>query len=249
MSRTFTEEAIVLKAYDVGEADRFCLLLTLEHGKLAARARAVRKLKSRFGGSVLPLQHVQLQLTEGSAGHLITGAVCLHTNENCRTHLGSYTSALEIVELLLAILPDNESVSEIFYLTRDTFRRYTDSFSPLVLPAFKLKLLALLGGFPSVRQSVCSHQPLSSDVLQFSPRYHGFCLKYEDDSVVSLSEEASYFLRTIDSLSLAELPVLSQSCIDEIITLVKSLSEAHSTMMSAPSKVLPLLVGSSATPT
>ena len=58
MAHSESVEAVVLKTYDVGEADRFCIVLTKERGRIAARARGVRKLTSKMGGSLLPLHHV-----------------------------------------------------------------------------------------------------------------------------------------------------------------------------------------------
>ena len=67
-------EAIVLQTHNVGEADRFCILLTKERGKIPVRARGVRKPKSRMGGSLLALQRIQVTVHEGSAGFMVTAA-------------------------------------------------------------------------------------------------------------------------------------------------------------------------------
>ena len=56
MPQSQTYEALILQSHDVGEADRFLILFTRERGRLAARARAVRKPKSKMGGSLLPLK-------------------------------------------------------------------------------------------------------------------------------------------------------------------------------------------------
>ncbi|MBU1911666.1 recombination protein O N-terminal domain-containing protein, partial [Patescibacteria group bacterium] len=48
MPHSQTYNSIILKAYDVGEADRFLILFTREKGRMTARARAVRKLKSKL---------------------------------------------------------------------------------------------------------------------------------------------------------------------------------------------------------
>jgi recombinational DNA repair protein (RecF pathway) len=59
MSHAQTFEAIVLKTYDVGEADRLCILFTRERGRVMARASGARRLKSRLGASLLPFHHLQ----------------------------------------------------------------------------------------------------------------------------------------------------------------------------------------------
>ena len=58
---TQTAEAVVLRQYTLGEADRIIVFFAREFGKLRAVARGARKLKSRFGGSLESFNQVQLQ--------------------------------------------------------------------------------------------------------------------------------------------------------------------------------------------
>jgi DNA repair protein RecO (recombination protein O) len=58
---TQAAEAVVLRQYALGEADRIIVFFTKEFGRLRAVARGARKLKSRFGGSLEPFNQVQLQ--------------------------------------------------------------------------------------------------------------------------------------------------------------------------------------------
>jgi hypothetical protein len=50
---TQNAEAVVLRQYTLGEADRIVVFFTREFGKLRAVARGARKLKSRFGGDLV----------------------------------------------------------------------------------------------------------------------------------------------------------------------------------------------------
>ncbi len=74
MRRSFSDDAIVLRTYDVGEGDRFCILLTRKHGKISARAKGVRKVKSRKGGSLLPLHIARVDIDVSSSGNYVSGA-------------------------------------------------------------------------------------------------------------------------------------------------------------------------------
>ena len=99
MSHSSTYDSIILKTYDVGDADRFCILLTHERGRLAARARGVRKLTSRMGGSLLPLKRVSVDLHEGKSGFLITAA---HNAKMLPSKgVRAYLAAQHAIELLL----------------------------------------------------------------------------------------------------------------------------------------------------
>ena len=144
MPHSYTYQALVLKAYDVGEADRFLILFTRERGRLAARARAVRKMKSRLGGSLLPFQHVSIGLTEGSAGMIVTSA-------QSKTHIAlestdAFLFAQQGVEILLLLLHEEEPLPEVFDLTLAFLRQCQDK-CDTILP-YTIKLLTLLGLSP-----------------------------------------------------------------------------------------------------
>ena len=139
-------EAIVLRTVDIAEADRFCILLTRERGRIAARARAVRRLQSHMGGALLPLRHVRVHVKEWSGGWLITSAV--PAGEDPRiSSLQHFTLAEQAVELLLALLEDDQPLPEVFDLTVELLRSTQDA-HPTLLLAYTIRLLDLLGLMP-----------------------------------------------------------------------------------------------------
>ncbi|MEY3925960.1 MAG: repair protein RecO, partial [Actinomycetota bacterium] len=54
----YRDNAIVLRTYKLGEADRIIVLLTEHHGKVRAVAKGVRKTTSKIGARLEPLNHV-----------------------------------------------------------------------------------------------------------------------------------------------------------------------------------------------
>ena len=73
----YRDEAIVLRAHKLGEADRIITLLTRHHGRVRAVAKGVRRTTSRFGSRLEPFTHVDLQLAEGRSLDTITQAETL----------------------------------------------------------------------------------------------------------------------------------------------------------------------------
>lgn len=65
VSNRIEDVAVVLRAHQLGEADRILSLLTAEHGLVRAVARGVRKPTSRFGSRLQPLNHVHVLLYQG----------------------------------------------------------------------------------------------------------------------------------------------------------------------------------------
>lgn len=63
---TFRDQAVVLRNYSIGEADRIVVLLTREHGQIRLIAKGIRKTSSRFGARLDPLNHVDIQWHKGA---------------------------------------------------------------------------------------------------------------------------------------------------------------------------------------
>ena len=61
----YRDDAVVLRAQKLGEADRIITLLTREHGKVRAVGKGVRRTGSRFGARLEPFMHIDVQLNEG----------------------------------------------------------------------------------------------------------------------------------------------------------------------------------------
>lgn len=149
MPRRATLDAVVLRAVDVGEADRFCILLTREKGKIAARARAVRKPGSRMGGSLLPLRRVVADITESGDYALIVGASDSHADAGPHS-FGSFLRSSQGVDMLLSLIEDSDPLPAVFDLLCAFLQRADDD-QPGSLTAFQAKLLHLLGLLPAER--------------------------------------------------------------------------------------------------
>lgn len=150
MGKQISVEALVLATYDVGEADRFCIVFTQEKGKIAARARSVRKLHSRMGGCLLPHQHLTLTLRESSAGWQVSDAQKISD-----WNLQDFDVFLRIqqgTELLLALLHDEEPLPELFETTKAFFDACARK-SPQAVLAFTVQMLHILGLLPETRSA------------------------------------------------------------------------------------------------
>ncbi|MDO5091963.1 MAG: DNA repair protein RecO [Propionibacteriaceae bacterium] len=77
--RTYRDEAVVLRTWKLGEADRIVGLFTRQHGKVRAVAKGVRKTSSKFGARLEPFSHIDVQLARGrGALETITQVESLH---------------------------------------------------------------------------------------------------------------------------------------------------------------------------
>lgn len=162
MAHSQSFDAIVLKTYDVGEADRFCILFTRERGRIAARASGARRLTSRLGGALLPFQCITVELKEGSGGWIIAGAVRggqSHVSRNVSGEhelsadnaITQFTALEEGIEMLLRLVTDEGALPDVF----DATLSFIDACRRNVLHAnlgYSFTLLHHLGLLPGVEE-------------------------------------------------------------------------------------------------
>src|SRR5436309_3395951 len=154
--RSYKTEAIVLRSFRLGEADRVLHLYTLDRGRIGAVAKGIRKTKSRFGARLEPLSHVETLLHQGS-GELqtVTGVDLLQSHRSAREEPYRLSVGLLGAEAMLRLFTEQERNARAFAaLTRfldlvDALpvRGSRPAFDPLGL-AFQLKLLWLSGYLP-----------------------------------------------------------------------------------------------------
>ena len=83
--RSYKTEAVVLRSFRLGEADRVLHVYTLARGRIGAVAKGIRKTKSRFGARLEPLSHVELMLYQGSSElQTVTGVELLRSHHEAR---------------------------------------------------------------------------------------------------------------------------------------------------------------------
>jgi len=154
--RSYTTEAVVLRSFRLGEADRVLHVYTLDRGRVGAVAKGVRKTKSRFGARLEPLSHVELVLHQGS-GELqtVTGVSLLRSHHAAREQPYRLNVGLVAAEAMLRLFPEQEANERAFR----ALARFLDlleelepgggrpQVDPLVL-SFQLKLLWLSGYMP-----------------------------------------------------------------------------------------------------
>ncbi|MGD8605174.1 MAG: DNA repair protein RecO, partial [Anaerolineales bacterium] len=97
--RVYRTEAVVLRRFNLGEADRLLTLYTLRYGKVKAIAKGVRRPKSRKAGHLEPFTHVQLMLARGRELDIITQAEAMDSYPQLREDLVRIGQASYVIEL------------------------------------------------------------------------------------------------------------------------------------------------------
>jgi len=209
--RTYRTEAVVLRSFRLGEADRVLHLYTLDRGRIGAVAKGIRKTKSRFGARLEPLSHVELLLHQGSGDlQTVTGVELIRSHRRVREEQYRLGVGLVGAEAMLRLFTEQErNVRAFEALTRfldlldDAPPRKTRfALDPLAL-SFQLKLLWLSGYLPhltSCAECGASGEPL----VGYSPRAGGAVCRACSDGTLALSPAGITGIEALLTRPLAE---------------------------------------------
>lgn len=188
-SRTYRDDAVVLRTQKLAETDRIVILLTRKHGVVHAVARGVRKSSSRIGARLEPLMFVDVSLRSGKQLHTVAQVETKRAYAaGIMMDFDAYAVALVLTELVEQLSNfESEAQSALFdllagalsVLSRKT--RIPDD----VLNAFLLRSMLLAGwGISMDRCAVCGE---SKDLRWFSFEAGLLCEECARASVATVS--------------------------------------------------------------
>ncbi len=150
-------DAIILKTYPLGEADRIVSFFSRDRGKMRGVANGARRMKSRFGASLEPLAHSRIQFFEKENRDLvrIQTAEILDSPMKLFADYDRAVCAGHVVDLVDRFLPEHEPQDAVFRLVRMTVRALEEG-CPIEFAScyFDVWMLRLAGVFPDL--FVCS---------------------------------------------------------------------------------------------
>lgn len=153
----FKDEAIVLRTYDLGEADRILSLITSRHGLRRAVAKGVKRTGSRFGGRLEPFTQVRALLHEGRNLDTVIQAETARAHAALRGDYSKFLHGQVMLELVEKSLQERQEVPRLFDILRVSLDVLEGEVSDptLLLAAFSLKVSALTGYRPHL--DCCLH--------------------------------------------------------------------------------------------
>src|SRR5947208_3397413 len=211
--RAYKTEAVVLRSFRFGEADRVLHLYTLERGRIGAVAKGIRRTKSRFGARLEPLSHAELLLHQGS-GELqtVTGVELIHPHRSAREDAYRLNVGLVALEAMLRLFTEQEANPRAFQalarflelldeLPVPEQRNARPPLDPLVL-SFQLKLLWLSGYLPHVTS--CAECGAEAGLAGYSPTAGGAVCEACANGALPLSRDGLLGIEGLLQRPLAE---------------------------------------------
>jgi DNA repair protein RecO (recombination protein O) len=202
-------EALVLRTYRLGEADKIASLLTRNMGRLRAVAAGSQRPKSRFGGTLEPLSYIRLWLFERENRDLlrVNSAELLESFFDMQKDYRLQVAARYVAEVSERVLPEREVNERSFRLILVVLRgmkRTGEINRPLLYFDFWLMLLA--GFLPDLDIChVCGH------ALGGDPGYYG----PGSEGLVCSACRTGAANKPVPASALAFLKTARQSSLDE----------------------------------
>lgn len=170
-------EALVLRTYRLGEADKVVSLLTRQHGRLRAVASEAQRPKSRFGGTLEPLSYIRVWLFERENRDLlrINSADLIESFFAMQGDYRLQLAAQYLAESSERFLPEREVSERAFRLLLVVLRALKQSGEvdrPLLY--FDHWLLRLSGLLPDLSRCAACGRALAGEAVYYKSGAQGF---------------------------------------------------------------------------
>lgn len=175
-------DAIVLRTYNLAEADRIAVCLTRSAGLVRAVAKGARRMKSRFGAALEPFTIIRLAFYERENRELvsISNAEIVKSHFNLAGQLEASEILAYMAELVGDFAPPHEANEKLFRMVTACVDALETSAAPprLILRYFEVWLLRLAGLFPDVRSCAeCGARLGESDAAYLDVEVNSHCQK------------------------------------------------------------------------
>jgi DNA repair protein RecO (recombination protein O) len=224
----FRDRGMVLRTIRLGEADRIVTLMTEQHGKVRAVAKGVRRTKSKFGSRLEPLSHVALLGWQGRGDlDMINQVEVIDTFRTVREDLDRMAAAMSMLEVVDQIGQERHGNPRLYEMLVGAMAALAERDSPMVAPAFFLKVLALEGSAPVLDVCVSCGQEDSGLLVAFDLTEGGVlcrsCRRGRPLSAAGLS----LLRRTLGGGLAGVLAEPPSAAVDEVAALATEAMEAH----------------------
>ncbi len=215
---SYKTKAIVIGRVNFGEADRVVRFLTPEHGKLAAVAKGVRRIKSRFGGHLELFGEVELMLTEGRNLDTITSARLIWYPNQIASNYDRLGMAFLIAKAVDRLTEPDHPAAALYAMVREALAALDSGAAGALFELwFKLRLLETLGYRPELGSCMICAQNSPEARYSFSTERGGIvCASDSSPLDVPMSALQIKFWRL-----LCDYPYVTISHIDDAAALAQ----------------------------
>jgi DNA repair protein RecO (recombination protein O) len=205
----FETEALILRTYNLAEADKIVVCLSRSAGLIRGVAKNCRKLKNRFGASLEPFTLINLTYFEKENQELVSFSQTeiLKSRFNLTSDAAVMTGFSYMGDLLMDFSPPRQANDNLYRMALACFEAVSQTPADLewVLRYFEVWLLKLEGFLPDLRACAnCDNAFAGEDPIYLSPDLSLRCLKCSQARGRAIAKSVHQQLRTTEKLSPAK---------------------------------------------
>ena len=163
----FETEALILRSYNLAEADKIVVCLSRSAGLIRGVAKGCRKLKNRFGAALEPFTLINLIYYEKENQELVSfrQVEILKSRFNLSSNAALLTGFSYMGDLLIDFSPPHQANDNLFRMAIACFEAASETPEDLdaVLRYFEVWLLKLEGFLPDLRTCANCNRALVDD--------------------------------------------------------------------------------------
>jgi DNA repair protein RecO (recombination protein O) len=204
----FETEALILRSYNLAEADKIVVCLSRSAGLIRGVAKGCRKLKNRFGAALEPFTVVNLTYYEKENQELVSfrQVEILKSRFNLSSNAAILTGFSYMGDLLIDFSPPHQAHDNLFRMALACFEAESETPDDLdaVLRYFEIWLLKLEGFLPDLRTCANCHKVLGDDAAYLGSDLSLRCSECSSGRGGVVSKRLHAQLRTAEKLSPAK---------------------------------------------
>jgi len=205
----FETEALILRSYNLAEADKIVVCLSRSAGLIRGVAKGCRKLKNRFGAALEPFTLINLTYYEKENQELVSfrQVEILKSRFNLSSNASILTGFAYMGDLLIDFSPPHQANDNLFRMALACFEAASETPSDLeaVLRYFEVWVLKLEGFLPDLRACANCQKTLSGDdAVYLGTDLSLRCSQCSNGRGGAVSKRLRSHLRTAEKLSPAK---------------------------------------------
>ena len=205
----FETEALILRSYNLAEADKIVVCLSRSAGLIRGVAKGCRKLKNRFGAALEPFTLINLTYYEKEHQELVSfrQVEILKSRFNLSSNASILTGFSYMGDLLIDFSPPHQANDNLFRMALACFEAASETPDDLdaVLRYFEVWLLKLEGFLPDLRMCAsCQNSFGADEVVYLGHDLSLRCYQCSQGRGSAVSKRLRTHLRTTEKLSPAK---------------------------------------------
>ncbi|HEY0763711.1 MAG TPA: DNA repair protein RecO [Pyrinomonadaceae bacterium] len=202
----FETEALILRSYNLAEADKIVVCLSRSAGLIRGVAKGCRKLRNRFGAALEPFTLVNLTYYEKENQELVLfrQVEILKSRFNLSSNATMLTGFSYMGDLLVDFSPPHQANDNLFRMAIACFEAASETPADLdaVLRYFEVWLLKLEGFLPDLRTCANCHRAFTDEEAVYLASDMSLrCVECSNGRGRAISKRLHAQLRTAEKLS------------------------------------------------